>query len=154
VTPPAVQDAPPPKSVLRLVNPVMKAVLRSPVHGLISDKLMLLTMTGRRTGRTYTVPVWRHVSADGDLLISAGGGWRHNLRGGADVRVLLDGREHAGRAVLEEDSAQAVELFKGMLDRAGARALAVKVNVSRSPSAEEIAPALRERGVAYLKLLD
>lgn len=151
---PAVQEAPTPKSVLRVVNPLMTAVLRSPLHGLLSRKLMLLTVTGRRTGRIYTLPVWRHESADGDLLIAAGGSWRHNLRGGADVRVRIDGRDHAGRAVLEEDSAQAVELFKGMLERAGARALAVKVNVSRPPTAEEIAPALRERGVAYLKLLD
>jgi hypothetical protein len=154
MTPPAVQDAPPPKGVLRVLNPLIKAVLRSPLHGLLSRNLMLLTVTGRRTGRTYTLPVWRHVSADGDLLISAGGTWRHNLRGGADVRVCLDGRDRAGRAVLEEDSTQAVELFKGMLDRAGARALAVKVNVDRSPTAEEIAPVLRERGVAYLKLVD
>jgi hypothetical protein len=154
MSPPAVQDAPPPKSILRAVNPLMKAVLRSPLHRLLSGKLMLLTMTGRKSGRTYTLPVWRHQSADGDLLISAGGNWRHNLRGGTDVRVRLAGRDHAGRAVLEVDSAQTVELFKEMLERSGARALAVKVNVSGSPTAEEIAPAMRERGVAYLKLLD
>jgi hypothetical protein len=154
MTMPAVQDAPPPKNVLRLVNPLINALLRSPVHRLMSKNLLLLTVTGRKTGRTYTLPVWRHESPDGSFLLAAGGNWRHNLRGGADVRVRLDGRDHAGRATLEEDSARTVELFKGMLERAGPRALAVKVNVDHAPTIEEIAPVLSDRGVAYLKLLD
>jgi hypothetical protein len=149
-----VQDAPPPKRVLSLVNPVVKALLRSPLHRLLDRQLMLVSVTGRRSGRTYTLPVVRHESPDGGFVLSAGGNWRHNLRGGADVRVTLDGRERAGHAVLEEDPSRAAEVFKGLLDRAGARALAVKVNVGRSPTAEEIAPALRDRGVAYLRLTD
>lgn len=96
VNSPAVQDARPPRNVIRFVNPVMKALLRSPLHRLLSKNLMLLTVTGRKTGRVYTVPVGRHESADGSFVLSAGGNWRHNLRGGADVRITLDGQERAG----------------------------------------------------------
>jgi hypothetical protein len=46
------------------------------------------------------------------------------------------------------------EAFKAILDRAGARALAVKVNVDRPPIAAEIKPVLADRGVAYLQLSD
>jgi deazaflavin-dependent oxidoreductase (nitroreductase family) len=151
---PPVENAQPPKNVLRFVNPIMKALLRSPLHRLLSKKLMLLTVTGRRTGRTYTLPVGRFESPDGTFVLSAGGGWRHNLRGGADVRVTLAGREHAAHAVLEEDPARTAEVFKTLLDRAGARALAVKVNVDRSPTVAEIAPALTDRSVAYMTLSD
>jgi deazaflavin-dependent oxidoreductase (nitroreductase family) len=140
--------------VLRLVNPLLAALLRSPLHRLASRKLMLLTVTGRKTGRSYTLPIGRHEAPDGTFVLSAGGGWRHNLHGGADVRVTLDGRERAGHAVLEEDAARTAEVFKRLLDRAGARALAVKVNVSRSPTVAEIEPALADRGVAYLTLTD
>jgi deazaflavin-dependent oxidoreductase (nitroreductase family) len=115
---------------------------------------MLLTVTGRKTGRTYTVPVGRYESDDGTFVLSAGGNWRHNLHGGADVRVLLDGRERAGHAVLEEDLDRAAEAFKVLLDRAGPRSLAVKVNVDHSPTADEIKPVLEHRGVAYLQLSD
>jgi deazaflavin-dependent oxidoreductase (nitroreductase family) len=151
---PAVEDAPPPKNVLRLVNPVMRAVLRSPVHRALDKNLMLLTVTGRKTGRTYTLPVGRHESPEGTFVLSAGGSWRHNLHGGADVRVTLDGRERSAHAVLEEDLDRAAEVFKTMLDRSGPRALAVKVNVDRAPTVAEIRPVLADRGVAYLTLAD
>ncbi len=78
---------------------------------------MLLTVTGRKTGRAYTVPVGRHESGDGSLVLSAGGNWRYNLRGGADVRVTLDGRERAAHAVLEEDPDRAAQAFKTLLER-------------------------------------
>lgn len=151
---PVVQDAPPPRQVIRLVNPLLKALLRSPLHRVMDKNLMLLTVTGRKTGRTYTVPVGRHQMSDGSFVLSAGGNWRHNLRGGADVRVRLDGRERAGRAVLEEDPDRAAETFKTLLERASPRALAVKVNVDRSPTVDEIRLALRDRGVAYLHIKD
>ena len=41
----------------RFINPFVKAVLRSPVHRLLSGSLVLLTYTGRRSGRRYTLPV-------------------------------------------------------------------------------------------------
>ena len=52
---PAVEDARPPKAVLKLVNPIMRALLRSGLHRLASKNLMLLTLTGRKSGRSYTV---------------------------------------------------------------------------------------------------
>src|SRR6478672_3397393 len=100
---PAVQDAPPPKAVLRLVNPLVVALLRSRLHRLASKNLMLLTVTGRKTGRTYTLPVGLHEQPDGTLVLSAGGSWRHNLQDGRDVRVTLDGRERTAHTTLEED---------------------------------------------------
>ena len=148
------QDAPPPRQVIRLVNPLLKALLRSPLHRFLDKNLMLLTVTGRRTGRTYTIPVGRHETSDGSFVLSAGGEWRHNLRGGADVRVTLDGRERAAHALLEQDPDRAAEAFRTLLDRAGPRALAVKVNGDRSPTVAEIKPALAKRGVAYLQLKD
>jgi deazaflavin-dependent oxidoreductase (nitroreductase family) len=151
---PAVEDAPPPQNALRFMNPLIKAVLRSPLHRLLDKNMMLLTVTGRKTGRTYTLPVWRHESPDGALVLSAGGAWRHNLRGGADVRITVDGRERPARAVLEEDPARAAEVFRTLLERAGARAVAVKVNVDRTPTAAEIAPLMADRGVAYVTFGD
>jgi deazaflavin-dependent oxidoreductase (nitroreductase family) len=147
-----VESAEPPRAVVRVVNPLLRAILRSPLHRLASGQLMLLTVTGRKTGNSYTIPVGRHQSADGAFLISTGGAWRHNLRGGSDVRVTLEGRERHGHAVLEEDPKRAAEVFKEMLARSNERMLAVKVNVKRSPTADEIEPALVGRGVAYLRL--
>ena len=149
---PAVEDARPPKALLRFVNPVLMAILRSPLHRLASENYMLLTVTGRKTGRSYTQPVTRHTQPDGALVVSAAGGWRHNLQDGAEVRVTLDGREHAARVAVEHDPARATEVFKGLLERTNARAVGVKVNVKHSPTLDEIKPVLAERVIAYLTL--
>lgn len=151
---PAVEDARPPKALLRLVNPIMVALLRSRLHRLASKNFILLTVTGRKSGRSYTLPVTRHEQPDGTLVVSAAGSWRHNLRGGGDVRVTLDGRERTAHVTVEEDPVRAAEVFKGVLDRSTPRDVGVKVNVDRSPTSEEIKPVLAHRVVAYLKLAD
>jgi deazaflavin-dependent oxidoreductase (nitroreductase family) len=115
---------------------------------------MLLTVTGRRSGRSYTMPVTRHEQPDGTLVVSAAGNWRHNLRDDAEVRVTLDGRERNAHATLEHDPLQAAQVFKGLLERAGKRAVGVRVNVKHSPTTEEIKPVLTNRVIAYLKLAD
>jgi hypothetical protein len=35
----------------------MKLVLRSPAHGVVSKTILLITFTGRKSGKTYTTPV-------------------------------------------------------------------------------------------------
>src|SRR5437588_11342892 len=113
---PPVQDAPPSKNVIRFVNPALKALLRSPMHRLLRKNLMLLTVTSRKTGRTYTLPVGRHESHDGTFVVSAGGKLAPQPPWRAAVRVTLDGRERAAHAVLDEDLDRAAEAFKTMLD--------------------------------------
>lgn len=34
----------------------MKAVSHSPLHGLLSRQLLLVTFTGRKSGKTFTTP--------------------------------------------------------------------------------------------------
>jgi hypothetical protein len=149
---PPVEQGQPPRSVLRVVNPVVSALLRSPLHRLLSREYMLLTVTGRKTGRSYTIPVGRH-EFDGAFVVYAAGGWRHNLRGGADVRLTVDGHERTGHAELEEDPARVAQAYKERLDQLGtgkARQLGLKVNLDRSPTADEIRPAVAGRAVATI----
>lgn len=41
----------------RLVNPLVRTLLRSPLHFLLSRRLLLLQITGRRTGRVFEILV-------------------------------------------------------------------------------------------------
>src|SRR5205807_3639321 len=41
----------------RTANPVLRMVLSSPLHPLVSRHLALITVTGRRSGRRHTFPV-------------------------------------------------------------------------------------------------
>src|SRR5579884_2877593 len=89
----AVEPGQPPRLVLRCVNPFVSAILRSPLHRLLSRRFMLLTVTGRRSGRTYRIPVGRH-ERNGALLVAADGAWRHNLRDHAPFRLTIGGDDH------------------------------------------------------------
>jgi hypothetical protein len=148
---PAVEDGRPPNAVLRFVNPTLIALLRSRLHRLASKNLMVLTVTGRKSGRRLTMPVTRHEQPDGTLIVAAAGAWRHNLQDGAEVSVNLDGREQTARVTQERDPRRAAEVFKGLLERTSSRAVGVKVNVGRQPTADEIEPVLANRVIAYLR---
>ena len=53
-----------PEFFFALINPIVRFLLRSPIHGLWSGSLMLITFTGRKTRRFYTTPV-RYLQRDG-----------------------------------------------------------------------------------------
>jgi deazaflavin-dependent oxidoreductase (nitroreductase family) len=63
---------------------------------------MLISVTGRKTERTYTTPV-AYVEDAGQLLIAAGGRWRENLKSRPDVRVVLRGKSLSYRASIVSD---------------------------------------------------
>lgn len=90
----------------QLSNLPVTALLRSPLHGLLSRSVMLLTFTGRRSGRRYTTPV--EYIREGETLYlysSRERVWWRNLRGGAPVTVRLRGRERRGRGQVFEEPA-------------------------------------------------
>jgi deazaflavin-dependent oxidoreductase (nitroreductase family) len=84
-------------SVPPFVNHAMRLVLRSPVHGVVSKSVLLITFTGRKSGKSYTTPV--SYSQDGDqVYIYTHAEWWKNLRGSAPVTLRLRGREYQGLA--------------------------------------------------------
>ena len=83
------------------LNPLVRALLRSPLHGLASRGLLLLTVTGRRTGRRYSIPVG--YQRDGErlnLMVSEAPSkqWWRNYHEPRPVELLLRGRARRGTA--------------------------------------------------------
>lgn len=151
---PAVEEKPLPESVLRVLNPILRTVLRSPAHRAFSKNLMLLHVTGRRTGHVYVVPVGRH-EHEGQLVASAGGGWRRNLKGGADCDVTLDGQRRHARGLLVDDPEEVAVIFSDLLAAMGrdrANRLGLRLNVDRHPTLAELGVALADRNVVRLTL--
>lgn len=84
----------PPRLLPTLFNPIAKTILRSPLHGLLSRQLLLITFTGRKSGHIFTTPAM--YEQEGEMLrLHVGSPWWKNLRDGATVRVRLRGTEHA-----------------------------------------------------------
>ncbi|MGI9433187.1 MAG: nitroreductase/quinone reductase family protein [Myxococcota bacterium] len=84
---------------LRWINPVMTALLKSPLHGLVSRDIMLITFTGRRSGRSYTTPVSYFREGQTVRCFTRNDtAWWRNLRGGASVSLRVRGEEQEGHA--------------------------------------------------------
>jgi F420H(2)-dependent quinone reductase len=113
--------------VNRVVNPLVRGVLRSPAHGLLSGHLALLTVTGRRSGRTFTFPVGYH--RDGDR-VTVGVDWPErkrwwrNLSDAAPVEIWLAGVRRAGTGQARGDEHTGVTVEIQLDDAPGPAAAA------------------------------
>ena len=80
----------------QLANPVVRALARTPLHRLLGSRLLILTYTGRRTGRTYELPVMSAPLGD-DRVVVAGwhegkSWWRNFGEVPQEVTVRTGGR--------------------------------------------------------------
>jgi deazaflavin-dependent oxidoreductase (nitroreductase family) len=93
-------DAPP-----AWANAWMRWALTTPVlQSMVGRSVALLTFTGRRTGRSYTVPVSYHRQDEAVTVITKRPrAWWHNFESPAAVRVRLAGHDYAGTARLDSD---------------------------------------------------
>ena len=98
-------------SVPPMLNKAMKFVLRSPLHGIISKNLLLISFTGCRSGKKYTTPV-SYFMKNNEVIVFTHANWWKNLRGGAPVQLRFRGKDRKGMAepVNEDKSAIAIEL--------------------------------------------
>ena len=102
--------------VFRVVNVPMRAVLGLPFATPLSGRLMLVFITGRRTGKSYRQPV--SFVRDGTVLLTPGGGnWKLNLGDGRPERIRLRGRDVLARPEVVDD-ADEIERLLGILTAA------------------------------------
>jgi deazaflavin-dependent oxidoreductase (nitroreductase family) len=123
-------------------NDFMAWVLRSPFHGLLSNAIMLITITGRKTGRKYTMPVGYYRDAGGFLWVitSRDRAWWKNLRGGAEVSLLVRRKPVIGFAQLEVDEKDVQSRMFEYLKRVpqAAKSLGIRVEAGNA-NAEDVA---------------
>ena len=89
----------------RLYNPIVILLLHSPLHSLIDKSTILITFTGRKSGKKYTIPV--SYVRDGDTLMMISQrehSWWKNLSGGAQVTLYMQGRTLKARGEVFTDA--------------------------------------------------
>ncbi|MGI8586720.1 MAG: nitroreductase/quinone reductase family protein [Chloroflexia bacterium] len=143
----------PPKALFKVINPVMRAILRSPLHGLASNALVVLTYKGRKTGKVYSTPVGYHRTGDG-LLVFTSSSWYHNFEGGANVTLTLRGRREPARAEVVQDEDEVFRNVMAILDRIGrnnSRRLGIMLPKGHKPTTEELRTA--SKGTVMVRLI-
>ena len=100
----------------KIVNPLVLLILRSPLHKLMSDTLLIITCYGHKTGREYSLPV-QYAQAGNTIYIVPGNPqqktWWRNLKEAAPVRLALRGQTLAGNAVVLKPGTDAEAILAG-----------------------------------------
>jgi hypothetical protein len=92
-----------------LFNAPVAALANSPRFGrLVNGNIAMVTYTGRRSGKTFSIPVAYRRSGD-DVIIGVGmpdakTWWRNFLDDGAALTLRIDGTDHAAHAVATRDA--------------------------------------------------
>jgi len=138
---------------MKLINTVPAALLRSPLHGPVSKKLLLLTFTGRRSGKRFTTPVGYFQTDDRTVLFATERPWAKNLANGAPVELRLRGRTVRGRSEVAEEEGALTEALGEMLaiDPGFGRFFGVAVGADGRPVPEQVRQA-RERGLRVVRV--
>ena len=98
------------------MNPFVRWLLRSPLHGLLSGGLLLLSFNGRRSGRRITLPVGYQREGEEITLLASRARrklWWRNFVEPRAVELILRGRERRGDARLVPGDS---EEFRDALD--------------------------------------
>jgi hypothetical protein len=151
----AVTVSHPPEAVLRVVNPILRSLLGTPLMGAARHQLMVLSFTGRKTGRHYSIPVSAH-RIDNALFALTAAPWKRNFRGGASADVLVDGKSTTMRGELIEDTSVVADLYRRCAELYGVkgaqRMMGLKFRDARIPTLEEFTEATERDGLAAVRL--
>jgi hypothetical protein len=99
--------------VFRIVNVPMRFILSLRTATPLGKRLMLVYLTGRKSGRHYRQPI--SYIRDGETLLTPGGGrWKLNLVEGEPTHIRLRGKDVSLRPELVRD-ADEVERLLGVM---------------------------------------
>ncbi len=118
-------------------NAFVKRVLRTRFHWILSRNVVLLEITGRKSGRTYFVPVNYRQSGDTvSVMTYRGRKWWLNLRGVNELPIYLKGeRVLAIPEVITEDHDA---IAAALIDRGW-----IRKSIARSAAADAVLIKLR-----------
>ena len=141
--------------VFRAANTVVRPLLRSRLHNVLSGRLMLLDYTGGKTGRRYSFPVGYFRWDGGDVLAFSTGGWPRHIRGASVVRLLIRGRWHDAAPTVISDTNDKAAMLAEFARRNGpraARGLMLGLPGDRQPARHELAAAAAKTTITRFAL--
>lgn len=144
--------APAQSRLQRSWDAIVRYLLRSRSHRILSGKLLIITIVGRKTGREYAIPVG-YASYEGDLLIGTAARWRRNFRDGETVQVTLRGKEIRADWEVITDEEPLVELYRIVLEQnpVHGRFAGISLDADGGVNRVELRAALA-RGAAVVRL--
>jgi hypothetical protein len=149
----SIDAAHPPQALLRVVNPTLRFALRTPLGGVLKQ-FMVVSFTGRKTGRRFAIPVSAH-HLDGDLYVILEAKWKHNFRDGAPAEVTHGGKTTAMHGQLITDPTAVADIVHRVATGYGAKKaqqlMGMKFRDNTIPSKDEFVAAATQ-GINAIRL--
>jgi deazaflavin-dependent oxidoreductase (nitroreductase family) len=100
-------------------NAVVSTMLRIPfLHRLMSSQILLLTFTGRKSGKRYTTPVgYVREGKTVTILTKWFRPWWRNFQETAPVEVLIEGKVYPGTAKALTDEATIIPIITDVIEK-------------------------------------
>lgn len=129
------RDLRPPLVLVRLMNPIMRVILRTPLGRLLRP-IALLEFVGRRSSRRLLVPVgWHDIGSERVVFTPAP--WRVNFRDGLPTTVWFRGQRKDLIGFLDDDPSRVAVALQALAERRGSlRPVGVDV-----PAGHRVTPA-------------
>jgi hypothetical protein len=139
----------------RMSTWVVRTLLRSPLHALVSDRLILLTVIGRESGRRYTFPVRYTIDGRAITVVADEADrktWWLNVARPAPVLVRLRGRDRNAIAQIEWDAPETDRALDGRPNASAARIPMPALAGGGGVAVATLAPILRDAVVVRIAL--
>jgi hypothetical protein len=122
-------------------NAVVLPLLKSPLHVLLSGRLMLLEYTGGKTGQRYGFAVGYFPWDDGDVIAFSTANWPKSIHNARDVRLQIERRWFVARPTVIRQLEQKADILGEFARRNGpkaAKGLMLGLPGDRQPDRQEM----------------
>jgi len=134
-------------------NFFIKILINSPMHTLLGESFAVITLTGRKSGKSITTPI-NTVNVDGVLTVvsTRDRTWWRNLRGGRVAQLRHTGKQFAVRGEIVESPDDVLSnLAKYFAQYPGyAKYLGVHTGPDGKPDPKDLKRVAGERVVIHL----
>lgn len=117
---------------------------------------MLITYTGHKTGKAYTIPIGYFNWDENELMSTSGARWWKNLRDGKPVTLLVRGQcVEAIPTVIEqrEDVINTLEEFIRRVGLVAARRIPLGLPADREPTRDDLRAIPSDRAFIHFKVI-
>ena len=131
-----------PEPLFMAINPAMRLTLRSPLHFMFSHNILLIRYKGRKTGKSYEIPV-RYIEDNGVVkcFTDKRSRWWPNLRDNDHVELQIRGKPtKVSTTIVIDDSKRLEEELTSYLTKMPADAVYhdVRLDHDRKPCGPDI----------------
>jgi hypothetical protein len=116
----------------KLANKIMKFLLRTPLHGVMSRHIMLITFRGRKSGKEFTTPIG-YERLGNTVRAFTDHSWWKNFTSQPEVTLTIQGRRYPGTAeAVHDDKETIAKELQAYIQHSpmAARAFSVEVDAS------------------------